>query len=126
MNRHENTGFFGPLNQSYNIAGVVVCGCQRAILRKGHAGLFYGHFEIILAGEIAGVVVEIGSGKRPGMKFSFRPQRFPEIFRDFSGIRKCGFVEAKHHFSNFPEISRDFQRFFPLKQNVRFLTEKNL
>ena len=126
MNRHEKTGFLDPLDQSFNIVGVILCGCQRAILRKGHAGLFYRHFEIVLAGEIAGVVVEIGPRKPPGMKFSFRPQSFPKIFRDFSGIRKCGFVEAKHHFSNFPEISGDFQRFFPLKQSVRFLTENNL
>ena len=124
MNRHEKTGFLDPLDQSCNIAGVILCGCQRAILRKGHAGLFYRHFEIVLAGEIAGVVVEIGPRKPPGMKFSFRPQRFPEIFRDFSGIRKCGFVETKRHFSNFPEISRDFQRFFSVKSECSFFNGK--
>ena len=61
-----------------------------------------------------------------GIQVLFCFQRFPEIFRDFSRIRKGGFVEAKRHFFVFPEIFRDFQRFFSVKTDLSFFHESKI
>jgi hypothetical protein len=71
-------------------------------------------------------VAEIGSGKSLGFKFFFYFQRFSEISRDFPRIGKSGFVETKRHFLVFPEIFRDFQRFFSVKTDLPFFHESKI